>query len=58
MKNYDTLMKNIICIVEKCGNYDVNKIFISGIVFTTKVSLDILIQVHNTISNFGNANGL
>ena len=43
---------------EKCRNYGVNNIFLSGIVFTTRVSLDILIQVHNKISNFCNTNGL
>ena len=44
--------------VEKCRNYGVNNIFLSGIVFTTRVSLDILIQVHNKILNFCNTNGL
>ena len=44
--------------VEKCRNYGVNNIFLSGIVFTTRVSLDILIQVHNKISNFCSTNGL
>ena len=29
----DMLMKNIICMVEKCRNYGVNKIFLTGIVF-------------------------
>ena len=53
----DMLMKNI-CMVEKCRNYGVNNIFLPGIVFTTRVSLDILIQVHNKISNFCNTNGL
>ena len=44
--------------VEKCCNYGVKNIFLSGIVFTTRVSLDILIQVHNMTSNFCNINGL
>ena len=42
----------IICMFEKCRNYGVKNIFLSGIVFTTRVSLGILIQVHNMISNF------
>ena len=42
----------IICMFEKCRNYGVQNIFLSGIVFTTRVSLGILIQVHNMISNF------
>ena len=54
----DSLMNNIICMVEKCRNYGVKNIFLSGIIFTTRVSLDILIQVHNMISNFCNTNGL
>ena len=44
--------------VEKCHNYGVKNIFLSGIVFTTRVSLGILIQVHNMISNFCNTKGL
>ena len=44
--------------VEKCCNYGVKNTFLSGIVFTTRVSLDILIQVHNMTSNFCNINGL
>ena len=54
----DSVVNNNICIVEKCRNYDVKNIFLSDIVFTTRVSLDILIQVHNMISNFCNTNGL
>ena len=53
----DSLMNNI-CMVEKCRNYGVKNIFLSGIVFITRVSLDILIQVHNMISNFCSTNGL
>ena len=54
----DSLMNNIICNVEKCCNYGVKYIFLSGIAFTTRVSLDILVQVHNMISNFCCTNGL
>ena len=54
----DSFMNNIICMVEKCRNYGAKNIFLSGIVFTTRVSLDILIQVHNMISSFCNSNGL
>ena len=43
---------HVICMFEKCRNYGVKNIFLSGIVFTTRVSLRILIQVHNMISNF------
>ena len=51
-------MNNIICMVEKCRNYGVKNIFLSGIVFTKRISLDILAQVHNMISNFCSNNGL
>ena len=54
----DSLMNNIICMVEKCCIYGVKNTFLSGIVFTTRVSLDILIQVDNMISNFCNTSGL
>ena len=54
----DSVMNNNICIVEKCRNYGVKNIFLSDIVFTTRVSLDILIQVHNMVSNFFYNNGL
>ena len=54
----DSLMNKIICMVEKCRIYSVKIIFLSGRVFTTRVSLDILIQVHSMISNFFNTNGL
>ena len=51
-------MSNIICIGEKCRNYGVKNIFLSGIVFTTRISLNILMQVHDMISNVFNTNGL
>ena len=54
----DSLMNNIICVVEKCRNYGLKNIFLSGIVFTTRVILDILIQVHNIISNCCSTNVL
>ena len=51
-------MDNIICMVEKCHNYGVKNTFLSGIVFMTTLSLDILIQVYNMISNYCNTKGL
>ena len=54
----DTLMNKITCMVEKCCIYGVNNIFLSRIVFTIRVSLDILIQVHNIISSFCKTNNL
>ena len=54
----DSLMNNIISMVEKCHNYGVKSNFLFSIVSMTRISLDILIQVHNMISNFCNSNGL
>ena len=51
-------MDNIICMVEKYHNYGVKNTFLSGIVFMTTLSLDILIQVYNMISNYCNTKGL
>ena len=44
--------------VKKCHNYGVKNIFLSGIVFMTTLSLEILIQVYNMISNYCNNKGL
>ena len=35
--------------VQKCRNYGVKKIFISGLVFSTKVSLPMLEQIHKKL---------
>ena len=35
--------------VQKCCNYRVKKIFIRGLVFSTKVSLPILEQIHKKL---------
>ena len=45
----NSLMNNIVCMVEKCHNYGVKNIFLSGIVSTTRVSFDILIEVHKGV---------
>ena len=54
----NSLMNNIKCMAEKCRSYGVKNTFLSGRVFTASVSLDLLIQVHDMISNFCNTNGL
>ena len=54
----DSLINNIICMVEKCRSYGVKIVFLSGIVFMRRGKSDILLQVHNIISNFYNTNGL
>ena len=45
-------MSNIREIVEKCKQKGVRNIFVSGLVFTTRVSLPILERVHSLISNY------
>ena len=51
-------MNNIVCMVAKSRNYGIKNILLSGIVFTTRVSLDVLIQVYKMISKFCNINDL
>ena len=48
----DNLMSNIHEIVEKCKQVGVRNIFVSGLVYTTRVSLPILESVHSLISNY------
>ena len=38
--------------IEKCKRVGVRNIFVSGFVYTTRVSLPILEKVHNLISNY------
>ena len=50
--NVDNLISNIHKIVEKCKRLGVRNIFVSGWVYTTRVSLPILERVHSLISNY------
>ena len=54
----DSLMNNIVCMVEKSRNYGIKNSLLSGIVLTKRVSLDVLMKVHKMISNFCNINSL
>ena len=54
--NVDNLMSNIHKIVEKCKRVGVRNIFVSGLVYTTRVSLPILERVHSLISNYCSEN--
>ena len=49
--NVDNLMLKIHKIIEKCKWAGIRNIFVSGLVYTTKVSLPILERVNNLISN-------
>ena len=50
--NVDNLMSNIHKIVEKCKRVGVRNIFVSGLVYTTRINLPILERVHSLISNY------
>ena len=50
--NVDNLMSNIKKIVEKCKQFGVRNTFLSGLVYTTRVSLPILGRAHSLISNY------
>ena len=50
--NVDNLMSNINKMVEKCKRVGVRNIFVSGLVYTTRVSLPKLEKVHSLISNY------
>ena len=47
--NIEKYISNVGKMVQKCQNYRVMKIFISGLVFSTKVSLPMLEQIHKKI---------
>ena len=50
--NVDNLMSNIHKIVEKCTRVRARNIFMSGLVYTKRVSLPILERAHSLISNY------
>ena len=50
--NVENLMWNIDKIVEKCKRVGVRNIFVSGLVYTARVSLPILERVDSLISNY------
>ena len=50
--NVDNLTSNIHKIIEKCKRVGIRNIFVSSLVYTTRVSLPILERVHNLISNY------
>ena len=45
-------MLNIYKIIEKCKQVEVRNIFVSGLVYTTRVNLPILERVYNLISTY------
>ena len=47
--NVEKYISNVEKMVQKCRNYGVKKIFISSLVFSTKVSLSLLKQIHKKL---------
>ena len=54
--NIEKYISNVEKMVQKCRNYGVKKIFISGLVFSTKVSLPMLEQIHKKFEYIDNRN--
>ena len=54
--NADSLMSNVQKIIEKCKRVGVRTLFVSGLVYTTRVSLTMLERVHILTSNYGREN--
>ena len=44
--------------VDKCRKFGVKNVLISGLVFTTKVSLEVLEKIHEKLSTFCSGYGL
>ena len=51
------LIENIKKITQKCVNFGVKKIYVSRLVFTTRVDLPTLERVHALLSNWCGDNG-
>ena len=47
--NIEKYISNVEKMVQKCRNYGVKKIFTSGLVFFTKISLPMLEQIHKKL---------
>ena len=56
--NTKNLLSNIKYVVDKCHKFGVKNILISGLVFTTRVSLEVLLKVHEKLHAFCSSYGL
>ena len=56
--NTENLVSNIKCMVDKCRKFGVKNMLISGLVFTTRVSLEVLKKIHEKFSIFCSGYGL
>ena len=55
--NTENLLSNIKYVVDKCGKFRVKNILISGLVFTTRVSLEVLEKILEKLQTFCCSNG-
>ena len=56
--NTENLLSNIKYMVDKCCKFGVKNILISGLVFTTRVLLEVLEKIHEKLHAFSSSNGL
>ena len=56
--NTENLLSNIKYMVDKCCKFGVKNILISGLVFTTRVSLEVLEKIHEKLNAFCSCYGL
>ena len=56
--NIENLLSNIKYMVDKCRRFGVKSISISSLVFTTRVSLEVLEKIHEKLSTFCSGYGL
>ena len=56
--NTENLLGNIKYMVDKCRKFGVKNLLISGLAFTTRVSLEVLEKIHEKLYTFCTSNGL
>ena len=56
--NTENLLSNIKYMVDKCRKFGVKNMLISGLVFTTRVSLEVLEKIHEKLHTFCSCYGL
>ena len=54
----ENLGKNLNSMVEKCHTYGIKNVFISGLVYTTRIVLQVLERTHEMIEHFCNKLGI
>ena len=56
--NTENLLGNIKYMVDKCRKFGVKNLLISGLAFTTRVSLEVLEKIYEKLYTFCTSNGL